>query len=245
VVVEKKGGCLSGCGTTLAVMLLIGLAVEYWYISLALVAIVVVAAAIRASNEREKARHRVGPRDPWLNAVAVALADLGLVEFARNTGKQLGGAPIEGDIGLQDDKFQVYVTLFADGASARQAELGLRAKPNVRDAASRGASAIRTDGRVVYVANGRGGALDEFRLDDVVRVVGALPVPAPLATLAFRPPIPQAAGAAAAPVSGGSVSTSRGEDVLAQLRTLAQLRAEGVITEHEFEAKKADLLDRI
>jgi hypothetical protein len=38
VVVEKKP---SGCGTWLAVMILLGLAIEYWYISLAIVAIVI------------------------------------------------------------------------------------------------------------------------------------------------------------------------------------------------------------
>jgi hypothetical protein len=29
VVVEKKGGCFSGCGTALAILVLIGLAIKY------------------------------------------------------------------------------------------------------------------------------------------------------------------------------------------------------------------------
>jgi hypothetical protein len=38
-------GCLSGCGTTLAVLLLIGIAVRYWYISTA-VAVLAVAGGV-------------------------------------------------------------------------------------------------------------------------------------------------------------------------------------------------------
>lgn len=163
VTVEKKRGS-GGCGTTLAVMLLIGLAIEYWYLSLGLAIIVVAAVLVRKSQERKKARHRPGPRDPWLNELAVALADFGLTESARNTGAQLGGTPLEGDISLQADKFKVYINLFADSEQARRAELGLKAKPETRDAISRGASAIKTTGRLVYVANGRGGVVDEFRL---------------------------------------------------------------------------------
>ena len=120
-------------------MLLLGLTIEYWYVSLAIVAIVVVAAIAQSQHKKQRARqekaaHRPGPRDPWLNEVAVALADLGLTEIARNTGAQLGGAPIDGDIGLEAERFLVYVTLFSDQRRARQAELGLRAKPEVRDA---------------------------------------------------------------------------------------------------------------
>ena len=98
VVVEKRR---SGCGTWLAVMVLLGLAIEYWYVSLGIVAVVIAIALVRAARQRELARHRPGPRDPWLNEVAVALADLGLREIARNTGAELGGAPMDGDIGLQ------------------------------------------------------------------------------------------------------------------------------------------------
>ena len=177
VVVEKRP---SGCGTWLAIMILLGLAIAYWYVSLAIVAIVIAVAIIRARQKRELARHRPGPRDPWLNEVAVALADLGFTETERNTGSQLGGAPIEGDIGLQADRLKVYVNLFSDQRLARQAELGLRAKPDIRVALSKGATAIHTAGRVVYVANGRGGVVDEFRLEEVVRVVGELAVPPPL-----------------------------------------------------------------
>jgi hypothetical protein len=61
VVVEKKGGCLSGCGTALAVMLLIGLTIQYWYVALPIVAIVALAAI---SNAGRSARRRRTSRDP-------------------------------------------------------------------------------------------------------------------------------------------------------------------------------------
>jgi hypothetical protein len=54
-------------------------------------------------------------------------------------------------------------------APARQAEIGLRANAKVRSAVSNGHSAVRTVGRVLYVANGCGGVVDDFRLDEVIR----------------------------------------------------------------------------
>ena len=230
VVVEKKGGCLSGCGTALAVMLLLGLTIQYWYVVLPIMAIVAVAAISNARARRKKEAHKPGPRDPWLNEVAVALADLGLKEIARNTGAQLGGAPIDGDIGLQAERFLVYVTLFSDQRLARQAELGLRAKPEVRDAIAKGVTAIRTADRIVFVANGRGVVIDEFRLDEVVQVVAPIAVPPPLQ----RAQIP----------SAPRVSEPN-PDVLEQLRKLGELRKAGVLTDAEFETKKAELLGRL
>lgn len=137
---------------------------------------------------------------------------------------------MDGDVGLQAERFLAYVNLFSDQRLARQAELGLRAKPEVRAAVSDGRTAIRTADRIVFVANGRGGVVDEFRLDDVVRVVGRLAVPPPLQ------PAPAAAMPGAAPADA---------DVLEQLRKLGELRKVGVLTDGEFEAKKAELLGRV
>jgi hypothetical protein len=230
VVVERKGGYMSGCGTALAVMLLLGLTIQYWYVALPIVAIVALVALSNARTQRNKAAHQPGPRDPWLNEVAVALADLGLKEIARNTGAQLGGSPIDGDIGLQTERLLVYVTLFSDQRLASQAELGLRAKPEVREAIAKGATEVRTAGRIVFVANGRGSVVDEFRLDEVVRLVGRIPAPPSLqrAQTASAPPPPEPDA-----------------DVLEQLRRLGELRKAGVLTDAEFEAKKAELLGRI
>jgi len=220
---------MSGCGTALAVMLLLGLTIQYWYVALVIVVIVAFAAISNAKTQRRKAAHQPGRRDPWLNEVVVALADLGLKEIARNTGAQLGGAPIDRDIGLQAVRFLVYVTLFSDQRLARQAELGLRAKPEVRDAIAKGATAVRVADRVVFVATGRGSVVDEFRLDEVVRVIGRMAVPPPLQPgSAARPGVPPP-----------------DPDVLDQLRKLGDLRKAGVLTDAEFEAKKAELLGRL
>jgi hypothetical protein len=82
----------------------------------------------------------------------------------------------------------------------------------------------------VFVASGRGAVVDEFRLDEVVRVVGRLAVPPSLqpALSVSRP--------AAPPVA---------PDVLEQVRKLGELRKAGVLTDAEFEAKKAELLGRL
>jgi hypothetical protein len=137
---------------------------------------------------------------------------------------------MDGDIGLQTDRFLVYVNLFSDQRFARQAEFGLRAKPDVRAAVANGRTALRTAGRILFVANGRGRVVDEFRLDEVVRVVGGIPLPPP------RQPVPADSRATVAAPS---------PDVLEQLRKLGDLRRAGVLTDAEFEAKKAELLGRI
>jgi hypothetical protein len=45
-------------------MILLGLAIEYWYVSVAIVTVVIGVAVLRASRQRELARHKSGPRDP-------------------------------------------------------------------------------------------------------------------------------------------------------------------------------------
>jgi hypothetical protein len=51
--VQKNSGCFSGCGTVFAVLLLIGLAVEYWYIAVPL-AVVGAGLAIWNHNREQK-----------------------------------------------------------------------------------------------------------------------------------------------------------------------------------------------
>jgi Short C-terminal domain len=238
VIVEKKP---SGCGAALGIMILLGLAIEYWYVSLAIVAVVIGVALMRAARQRELARHKPGPRDPWLNEVAVALAELGFKELARNTGAQLGGAPIEGDIGLRVDRLKVHITLFSDQRRAREAELGLRARPELRDAVSKGATSIKTVDRVVYVAHATSGVVDEFRVDELVRVVRRLAVPPRLAVTGAGSSGHHFQGLPSSPPAPASPDL----DVLEQLRTLGDLRSAGVLTEAEFEAKKTELLGRI
>ena len=249
VVVEKKP---SGCWSVFGVLLLIGLAVKYWYVALGILALVIVAVAVAKSKQKqqqkvaeEKARHRPGPQDPWLNEVAVALADLELVEKARNTGEQVGGVPIEGDIGLEAERLSVFVTLLGSDELARQAELALRAKPKIRAAEATGHSAVKAQGRVLYSANGRGGVVDDFRVDEVISVVDKISLPPPL------PRLPAAPGTSARQVPGSESRASAAQlgaaepDTLEQLRKLGELRNEGVVTQAEFDAKKAELLRRV
>jgi hypothetical protein len=245
VVVERKDGCFSGCGTALAVLFLIGIAVKFWYVSVGLIVVAVVAGLSANSRQKQRAkeaaRRRPGPRDPWLNEIAVALGELGLTEVARNTGNRLGGASMEGDIGLQEDKLLVYVNLFANPGLARQAEVGLRAQPNIRNAVANGHTTLHTLGPVLLVANGRGGVVDEYRTNEVEDAIADVPLPPALKS----PAVPQPASSGAPSPSVGDVEALAGADPLARIRELAELRDAGVLTQAEFEAKKAELLRRL
>jgi Short C-terminal domain len=125
---------------------------------------------------------------------------------------------------------------------ARQAEIGLRATPNIRTAISKGHSAVKIVGRVVYVANGRGGVVDDFRLDEVVRAVSPISVPPMQQTAAVTATSP---GESVGPAPGGAQLGATSPDALEQLRKLADLHQTGVLTDAEFEAKKGELLRRI
>lgn len=226
------------------VLIAIGLAIKYWYVSVAIVAVVVVLGVVANQQQkqkaREQARHRPGRRDPWLNELAVALADLGLTETARNTGHQLGGVPLEGDITLAGERFTVHVNLFADGELARQAELGLRANPSTRESVTAGRSEIKRTGRVLYVANGQGHAVDEFRLDEVMRTVNGVVLPPPLPA-----PVAQTRTTKKSPSPTLASAPEPSPNALEQLRKLGELREGNVLTQSEFEAKKAELLRRV
>jgi hypothetical protein len=248
VIVEKKGGCFSGCGTALGVLLLIGIAIKFWYVSVGLIVLAVVVGIIASRQQKQQrqeaeqaARRKPGPRDPWLNEVAVAFGDLGLIEVARNTGDQLGGAPMEGDIGLQEDKLLVYVNLFANPELARQAEVGLRAQANIRQAVTNGHTTLKTVGSVLLMAHGRGGVVDEYRMREVEHAVGGIPLPPALRSRPVSPPSPLVPP----PPSPAHSELAAGGDPLEQIRKLAGLRDAGLLTEEEFEAKKTELLRRI
>lgn len=242
VVEHKKSG---GCGTVLGVLILLGLAIEYWYVALGILILVMAVGLVvnsqQRSTELEKQRHRPGRRDPWLNEVAVALGDLDLTETARNTGNHLGGVPLEGDIGLQDARLVVYINLFADAERAQQAQIGLLANPKIRGAIAAGATAVKVDDRVLYVANGRGGVVDEFRLDELIRQVSKIEVPPPVEVSISKT---QASPRSAAMPSAFALPTAS-PDVLEQIRKLGELRDSGVLNLAEFETKKAELLRRV
>lgn len=254
---SRKSG--AGWGFVVAVVILLGLIVEYWYVAVPLLAIVVTIGLVHHSKQtrtrEEKARHRSGPRDPWLNEIAVALADFEFTEFARNTGTQLAGVPIEGDIRLDAPRFSVVITLLGTAELAHQAEMALRAKPDVRTAILDGKTVVRCDGRVLYTANGRGNVVDEARLNEVAQIVDGVPIGLPqvpptvgASPLVQAPPVPQPAvpprQAPRAPRAAPAVPQPSA-DALDQIKRLAELRGAGALTEAEFEAKKTELLRRL
>lgn len=242
-------------------LFLLGLIIAYWYVFLPLAIILVVAGLIYRSKQQRKqeyiARHRPGPRDPWLNEIAVALADFEFTEFARNTGAQVGGVPIEGDIRLDAPRFSVVVTLLETADLAHQAEIALRARPDVRNAIADGKTMVRAEGRVLYTANGRGGVVDEARLNEVTQIVDAIPIgpsrvpPNPAGLQTLPPPAPLASRPPHASPPKATVARQPAQpvpqlstDVLDQIKRLAELRDSGAITSAEFETKKAELLRR-
>ena len=129
----------------------------------------------------------------------------------------------------------------------QQAELGMTANAQVRNAISQGYTALTTVDQVAYVANGRGHAVDEFRLDEVARVVGRITVPPPLAPSLGRLAASPAAPSAAPQPAPSAVRQfgAPGPDALGQLRRLGDLRTAGLVSDAEFEAKKAELLRRV
>ena len=252
-----------GCLTIFAVLIILGLTIEYWYVAVPLVVLSVAGGLTYRSKQQKKqqeiARHRPGPRDPWLNEIAVALAEFGFIEYSRNTGSQVAGVPIEGDIRLDADRFSVVITLFATAELARQAEIGLRAKPEVRAAIADGKTIASAEDLVLYVANGRGGFVDEHRLGEVVQLVGGIPIgpprtptvatgtpvtPSP-ASAPPRPAPPRPAPPRPAPPRPAPEAPPARGDVLDQIKRLAELRDAGALSEAEFEAKKAELLRRL
>jgi len=244
VIVERRRR-RSGVGKALLAILVVAFAVHYWYVSLALLGTAALSGLlVRSRGSKRRGIAASGPQDPWLNEVAVALAELDLSEVARNTGAQLGGAPVEGDIGLSDQRMTIYANLFASDALARQAEMGLRAQPQVRQSSANGRTAIVADGRILYVASAKSGVVDEFRLEEVRRAVDQIALPPALANQSAARARPL--GAAAAPaLAEAHQQPAVAPDALEQLHRLGELRERGLLTEEEFAAKKAELLRRI
>jgi hypothetical protein len=247
VVFERKREP-SGCATAVLVVLAIGLAVEYWYVTVGLIGFALIMVVVLAQLEKKKLPRNRGPHDPWLNEVAVSLADLDLTEIGRNTGSQVGGTPIEADIVFADKRITIYAHLFKTDALARQAELALRAEPKVRKAIQKGRTAIAQDGRLLYLAKAKSKVVDEFRLREAMEAVRAIPLPPPLPA-APRPAAVTPSGQPKTSVKNGPPDSADladlSADALEQLRRLGELKERGLLTEEEFARKKAELLRRI
>lgn len=104
-VVVQNNGCLSGCGGLLgsifAVALFVGLVVTYWYVAVPVGVLGLALLAYGYQRQRkEPPSPSEGPADPWLTAISRRALEEGFVEKSRNTGQQLVGVPMLGDLVL-------------------------------------------------------------------------------------------------------------------------------------------------
>jgi hypothetical protein len=90
-------------------------------------------------------------------------------------------------------------------------------------------------GKVVVHASGNRSEIDQVNKQDGKRIVDNI-----RARLSQPPPQP-----AAAPAVAGQSDASTAPDPVEQIKKLAELRDAGVVTEEEFAAKKAQLLDQV
>jgi hypothetical protein len=232
-VVENKG-CLSGCGTLFAVLLVVGLIVTYWYVAVPIAVLAAGGGAYFYFKRRgELPAPQPGAQDPWLDQISSRLGALGFSERTRNTGQQLEGVPLEGDICLDADDMRLFVNVFRIPSHAEQVSDRLKSKANIQAAMTGGQSGVVSQGRVVYVANGMGDRLQSARLESVIKTVGEVAPP----TVGEEPQ------RELAPATRSGPETQI--DVLDQLQKLGQLRDTGVLTKEEFEEKKSTLLKRL
>jgi hypothetical protein len=221
----------SGCAPLVGLLFAAFLAIKFWYVALGVMVVLGLVHLGARRKSAQKARHRPGRFDAWLNEVNVASSDLGLTEYSRNQVPTVAGVAACGDVTLRHRRFEVRIALFPDAQGAHEAEIALRTDEGTRDAVRRGRRMLVTRDRVVFDASGRSSAVDEFLLDEVVRVVDRLPVSGPRIA---------GVGAAATAAHPGPRA-----DTLRQIRELAALRDAGTITEAEFDQNKTSLLKRL
>ena len=232
------------------------IAVHFWFLSLPLVCVGSGLAIRRHQRRKQLARHQPGPSDPWLNEVVVAVSDLDFDEHERNVTDHYFGVLTEGYVELRKQRVIVDVVLFANQIQTRNAEMAMRTEPTFRSELSREMAALHNSGRVLIVARTKMGAIDEYDFGEIVRVVGEIPLPPPMMVgraVAYR-------GTTSATVAGSgprSVTATvarpalrpppvaHDHDAIDQLERLGRLRTSGVLTEAEFQSKKAELLQRI
>ncbi len=224
-----------GCGVVIFILIALGLAIEYWHVTVAMLAAATVVSLVRTARRRRAARHRPGPADPWCDEVAVSLADLGFDERARNQYPSLRGVPVLGNVELRSRFLALDVVLLADAQTGHRAEMALRADGRVRNALREGVRELVVRGSVLHMASGRRGVVDEALLDEAVRTVDQLPVRL----------VPGVARPGSSGVLTVTKSAPAGTDAVAQLRSLAALHAQGALSDDEFAVQKAELLKRI
>jgi hypothetical protein len=170
---------------------------------------------------------KLGKHEGWLNELAATLTELGLTEADRNTGNHIAGIPMEADINLASKQLAIYIRLFSNDELARQAELGLAAKPDLSSLTTKGIGALKRADRLCYEAvAAKRKQLDMSSLDAVIRAVGTTRLPAPTT------------GATSA--SPGAVPPSA--HTADELDRVAKLHADGSLSAEEFAAAKSKIL---
>jgi hypothetical protein len=231
------------------------IAVHFWFLSLPLVCVGGGLAIRRHQRRKELARHQPGPCDPWLNEVVVAVSDLDFTESERNVTDVYFGVPVDGYVELRKQRVTVDVVLFGSQIQTRHAEMAMRTQSTIRSELGRDMAALHNGGRVLIVARTKIGAIDEYDFGEIVRLVSEIPLPPPIVTgraLAYR----SSTSVIAAGTGPRTVTTTlsrpaprsapvREQDAIDQLERLGRLRASGVLTDEEFQSKKAELLQRI
>jgi Short C-terminal domain len=231
------------------------IAVHFWFLSVPVLCVGGTVAVRRRRRNKDLARRQPGPCDPWLNEVVVAVAELGFEERERNYTDVYFSVPIDGYVELRKQRLTVDVVLFGNQIQARNAEMAMRAEPSIRSEIGREMAAIHNGGRVLVVARTKMGAVDEYDFGEIIRLVGEIPLPPPLAdrhTLTYQRMSSVAAGTGTGPRTlapprprPAPHTPPPDQDAIDQLDRLGRLRTSGVLTEEEFQAKKAELLQRI
>ena len=231
------------------------IAVHFWFLTLPLVCVGGGLAIRRHQHRKQLARHQPGPCDPWLNEVVVAISDLDFDECERNVTDVYFGVPIDGYVELRKQRVTVDVVLFGSQIQTRHAEMAMRTQSTIRSELGRNMAALHNGGRVLIVARTKMGSIDEYDFGEIVRLVGEIPLPPPIVTgraVAYRSPS-SAIAAGTGPRTGTATLSRpaprsapvRDQDAIDQLERLGRLRASGVLTDAEFQSKKAELLQRI
>jgi hypothetical protein len=233
-VIQRNQGCFSGCGTVIAVLIVVGLAIAYWYVAVPLAIILAGTFLWYWYQQKQKLpAPGPGPLDSWLNRIAILLTDQGYVEQTRNTGQQLEGSPLRGDLVVEGHGMRLFVNAMHDADAATQTANRLRAKPDFQRGLGRQTVDVQTRGQLLLIARSQSGVLDQAQVSSALDAVAEIPPEGGRSLEAETVSAPDPAPA-----------TSR-DDVFENIEKLAALRDSGVITAEEFEAKKAELLKRL